>query len=419
MTPTQALALALCAASLMLAPAVARAQGTTGTEQQIDTLERQIELSRETQERIAAEVAEAQREQDEVSARLVAISASLQELEAAITASEAELQRLIEERVLILASLGEKQDILSELLAGLQRLEQNPPPALVVEPHDVLAALRGAMLFGTVVPELREEAAQLAAELSRLDVLTSTIKARKQTLSDDMTRMERARVELAGLIGLKQDMVSRGNADLGQERRRADDLARKASSLRQLLANLAEERRKAEAGQARKAAAEEQERLRQEALKRQPRMVFAEARGRLPYPAQGEVMRRFGEPDGLGGRFEGLAIATRQGAQVTAPADGTIEFAGAFRSYGQVVILNPGGGYRILIAGMDEITAGTGESLRAGEPLGRMGRGPSSVTLLGDVVQSGRPVLYIEFRNSTDAIDSDPWWIGGMKEARG
>ncbi len=109
MTPTQALALALCAASLMLAPAVVRAQGTTGTEQQIDTLERQIELSRETQERIAAEVAEAQREQDEVSARLAAISASLQELEAAITDSEAKLQRLIEERLVHnLASLGEK-----------------------------------------------------------------------------------------------------------------------------------------------------------------------------------------------------------------------------------------------------------------------------------------------------------------------
>ncbi len=160
---------------------------------------------------------------------------------------------------------------------------------------------------------------QLAAELSRLDVLTSTIKARKQTLSDDMTRMERARVELAGLIGLKQDMVSRGNADLGQERRRADDLARKASSLRQLLANLAEERRKAEAGQARKAAAEEQERLRQEALKRQPRMVFAKAMGQLDYPVQGEVMAPFRRADnGLDGQdLQGLAFATHPGAQVT------------------------------------------------------------------------------------------------------
>ena len=112
-------------------------------------------------------------------------------------------------------------------------------------------------------------------------------------------------------------------------------------------------------------------------------------------------------------------IATRSGAQVTAPADGKVEFAGPFRSYGQVVILNPGGGYRVLLAGMDKVTADVGEFLRAGEPVGEMGSGPASVTLFGEVVQDGRPVLYIEFRNSTEAVDSGPWWIGGMKEARG
>jgi septal ring factor EnvC (AmiA/AmiB activator) len=104
---------------------------------------------------------------------------------------------------------------------------------------------------------------------------------------------------------------------------------------------------------------------------------------------------------------------------VTTPADGKVEFAGAFRSYGQVLILNPGGGYRVLLAGMDKVTADVGEFLRAGEPVGEMGSGPASVTLFGEVVQDERPVLYIEFRNGTEAIDSGPWWIGGLKEARG
>ena len=78
-----------------------------------------------------------------------------------------------------------------------------------------------------------------------------------------------------------------------------------------------------------------------------------------------------------------------------------------------------GSGYRVLLAGMDRVTAGVGEFLRAGEPVGEMGGGPASVTLFGEVVQDGRPVLYIEFRNSSEAIDSGPWWIGGLKEARG
>jgi septal ring factor EnvC (AmiA/AmiB activator) len=146
---------------------------------------------------------------------------------------------------------------------------------------------------------------------------------------------------------------------------------------------------------------------------------FAEARGKLPFPAQGQIVRRYGEPDGLGRDSQGLMIATRAGAQVTAPADAKVEFAGPFRSYGQVVILNPGGGYRLLLAGMDKVTADVGEFLRAGEPVGEMGSGPASVTLFGEVVQDGRPVLYIEFRNSTEAVDSGPWWIGGLKEAHG
>jgi septal ring factor EnvC (AmiA/AmiB activator) len=114
-----------------------------------------------------------------------------------------------------------------------------------------------------------------------------------------------------------------------------------------------------------------------------------------------------------------VALATRDGAQVTAPADGHVEFSGPFRSYGQVLILNVGGGYHVLLAGLGQVTAQTGEFLRAGEPVGQMASGPSSVTLLGDVVGDKRPVLYIEFRNSADAIDSTPWWIGGTQEARG
>ena len=117
--------------------------------------------------------------------------------------------------------------------------------------------------------------------------------------------------------------------------------------------------------------------------------------------------------------FCGLRFATRAGAQVTTPADGKVEFAGPFRSYGDVVILNPGGGYRLLLAGMDKVTASVGEFLRAGEPVGEMGSGPASVTLFGEVVPDGRPVLYIEFRDGTEAIDSGPWWIGGVKEASG
>ena len=388
-------------------------------EQQLDTVEQQLESSKQAEARIAAEIAAAIKEQDGVADKLVAISKAIQAQEASIAGTETELAKLATARAELLIDLGEKQDVLSELLAALQRLEQNPPPALVVKPDDILSALRGAMLLGTIVPELQEDANKLVAELDRLKQLEARITERKQAVADEIARLETARLDLNSLVARKKDLVSRGSADLESEKKRIAELGDKAKSLKQLLANLAAEKKRAEAEASQKLAAEERERRRQEDMQRRPKMVFAEARGKLDIPAQGQVVRRFGDEDGLGGRVQGVMIATRPGAQVMTPADGKVEFAGNFRSYGQVLILNPGGGYRVLLAGMDKVIPGVGEFLRAGEPVGEMGNGPASVTLFGEVVQDGRPVLYIEFRNSSEAIDSGPWWIGGLKEARG
>ena len=402
-----------------LAAGPARAEIAAPGAQELDTVEQQLESSKAVQERLASGISAAIEEQEAVSARLVGISARMQSQEAAIQAGEAEILKLNREEVVILSGLAAKQDLLSELLAGLQRLEQNPPPALVVEPNDVLAALRGAMMFGTIVPELREEAAELARSLERLDQVRAGVTARKATLGEDIARLEAARGELKALIGLKQELVASGNASLAAEQARAAQLAAKATSLKQLLTALAAERRKVAAEAALMAQASENERRKQELARLKPRLAFADARARLDYPVQGEILKRFGDDDGLGGTFHGIALATRESAQVTAPADGQVEFAGEFRSYGQVLILNTGGGYHVLLAGLHDMTAGTGEFLRAGEPVGTMGAGSSPVTLLGDRSQDGRPVLYIEFRNSGEAIDSTPWWIGATKEARG
>lgn len=410
------------ALTIALAMLALPAQGTglhAQEQEQLELIERQIENAKAAEARIAQEIAAAIEAQDSVAEQLGSIAQSIQAQEALIAASEAELQKLAAERAGLLAELGEKQDSLSELLAALQRLEQNPPPALVVEPGDILSALRGAMLLGTLVPELNTEAQALALKLDQLGQIEAAIGTRGKEVAQEIARLEGQRAELGRLVTQKKGLVSKSSAELEAERGRTRALADRARSLKQLLAGLAEERKRQEAEAAERLAAEERERQRQENLQRAPKLAFADAKGKLAFPAQGQIVRGFGEPDGLGRETQGVMIATRAGAQVTAPADGKVEFAGPFRSYGEVIILNPGGGYRVLLAGMDKVTADVGEFLRAGEPVGEMGSGPASVTLFGEVVQDGRPVLYIEFRNSTEAVDSGPWWIGGLKEARG
>ncbi|MGQ0486411.1 MAG: murein hydrolase activator EnvC family protein [Hyphomicrobiales bacterium] len=413
------LKLAAATAMLVLAATGARAGVATPQEQELGTVEQQLESSRALQERIAAEVAAALAEQEEVAQRLVLIARDIQSREAAIAAAEARILRLSREAIVIRAGLAERQDVIAELLAGLQRLEQNPPPALVVEPGDVLAALRGAMMFGTIVPELRGEAEELARKLASLERIATIVAAEKQSIRQEIAGLEAAQAQVRGFAERKRLLAAAGNGRLELEKDRAAGLASKAKTLKQLIDGLAAERRRAEAEQAGKAVAEERERRRQEAALRRPDIEFSKTRGRLDYPAQGRILKRFGEDDGLGGTIRGLAVATRNGAQVTAPAAGSIEFAGPFRSYGQLLILNAGGGYHILLAGLTDVSAAMGDFVRAGEPVGTMGPGPTSAIILGEQVRDGSPVLYIEFRKNGEAIDSAPWWIGGTKEARG
>jgi murein hydrolase activator len=384
---------------------------------QLNSVEQDITLSAEALEKIKTDVAAALAEQEAISARLIEIAKQVQAQQAAVGVAEDKILKLRKEEITIRADLAEKQDVLSELLAGLQRLEQNPPPALVVEPSDVLSALRGAMMFGSIVPELRGEAEILSKKLARLEKIRGDVETEKTALNANMVSLKTSQIDLGQLILQKKQLVFDSAGKLEGEKKRAAELASKAKSLKQLVAELTAARLKEEAEKSKQALALEAEQKRQAEELLKPQMIFSASLGRLAYPAQGQIIKRYGDDDGLGSSLRGVAVATQKSAQITAPVDGKVEFAGPFRSYGQLLILNPGEGYLVLLAGMTEISAEMGQTVRAGEPLGIMGNGPSSVTLLGDQVQEERPVLYVEFRKNGEAVDSAPWWIGGMKEA--
>ena len=135
-------------------------------------------------------------------------------------------------------------------------------------------------------------------------------------------------------------------------------------------------------------------------------------------PVTGTRIRDFGAPDGAGGTEKGIQVSTRPGAQVTAPCDGWVVYAGLFRSYGRLLIINGGGGYHVLLAGMEQITVELGQFVLAGEPVAVMAGGGQ-----GTAVKAARtvpPILYVEFRKDGNSIDPAPWWAETENEkARG
>jgi septal ring factor EnvC (AmiA/AmiB activator) len=128
------------------------------------------------------------------------------------------------------------------------------------------------------------------------------------------------------------------------------------------------------------------------------------------------VTRRFGETDDLGAKAQGLSVSTRPSAQVSSPSDGWVVYAGPFRSYGNLLIINTGGGYHVLLAGMSRIDVSLGQFVLAGEPVAVMGAaGPASQG--GN--DSSRPVLYVEFRKDGRPIDPGPWWAEASEKVQG
>jgi septal ring factor EnvC (AmiA/AmiB activator) len=198
---------------------------------------------------------------------------------------------------------------------------------------------------------------------------------------------------------------------LEKERQRAIALARQADSLKDLIAKLEQDVAFSAAPGGPPDAKETRTNLTslQNPGRLAPAVAFASAKGALPLPVNGVRIRDFGAPDGLGGTEKGLWIASRAGAQVTAPCDGWVVYAGPFRSYGQLLILNAGGGYHVLLAGMERISADLGQFVLTGEPVAVMGGGPQSAAAVA--VGSSQPVLYVEFRKDGTPVDPNPWWV--------
>ncbi|BDA86608.1 hypothetical protein Sa4125_41500 [Aureimonas sp. SA4125] len=149
--------------------------------------------------------------------------------------------------------------------------------------------------------------------------------------------------------------------------------------------------------------------LRREMTSIEPAAPFSTMKGRLTIPVSGRLQVGYGASDGIGRPSAGLAFATRAGDVVTAPADGRVLYSGPFRSYGQLLILDGGDGYHVVLAGMSQIDVGVGQFVLAGEPVAVMGARRLASAVAADFDASA-PTLYVEFRKDGTPVDPAPWW---------
>ncbi|WP_127090201.1 murein hydrolase activator EnvC family protein [Aquabacter cavernae] len=381
-----------------------------------DALKSDVVRNEAFQQRLGAELEAARGDRGKLNQLLVDTGARSREVEQQLIEVEARMTELDRTGAQIQASLVQRRAVLAEVLAALVRMGRNPPPALLMRPDDALDAVRSAILLGAILPEMRVEAETLAADLSELARVRTELSTARERLTGLRHALEEDRARIAALVGERQRRQAEANPAQATDKAQAETVAKGTGDVHDLVTRLETEvpqaARAAEAARAGPAAApgggapsQTEIAALQNPTRIAPAMPFSEAKGLLPLPVAGVRLKDFGAVDGVGGAEKGLTIATRMGAQVTAPTDGWVVYAGPFRSYGQLLIINAGGGYHVLMAGMERITVDLGQFVLAGEPVAVMGSGPRTAG-----AASGQPQLYVEFRKDGVSIDPAPWW---------
>jgi len=279
---------------------------------------------------------------------------------------------------------------IAQLLGVLSRIEAEPAPILLLHPSGPVGTVRAGMMLADVTPALQEQAAALSARLAELAALRELQADAGQILTRGLATVQNARSDLAQAIADRTDLPRRLTEDPDALR----DLLQSADTLDGFAAGLA--------------------------LDPDASAGFAAAKGQLDLPALGQLLLHAGETDARGIARPGLTLATRAAALVTAPWAATIRYRGPLLDYGNVMILEPGDGYLLVIAGMRDVYGEVGDVVAKGAALGLMGgNSAENADLLSPAAQNANEVetetLYIELRDGTKAIDPTDWFAATAK----
>jgi septal ring factor EnvC (AmiA/AmiB activator) len=366
----------------LAAPSMA---ATKKTDSQLKNVERAIDQGKKQQGALQKKSINLANDLQQLKAQTVSVAAAIQQHETDVFDLEDTLQLLHQTEKDKLELLGEKREQFSYVLMALQRMARHPPEAMIVAPISPSDTVRGAILLRAAVPAIEENATTLRHDLAELVDVRNQGMAKRQLLASVRIDLDVERQSLDSLLADKKKLKRKTDSKAQEVEKRMRNLVKKAKSLRDLMSRLEVGRKKRQENKARK-------------IKKTPSQKTTRVRGKHPYPAVGRLVGRYGQATGTGLTRKGISIETGTGAQVVVPRDGTVVFAGAFKGYGQLLIIEHDGGYHSLLAGLARIDSTIGQQVSSGEPAGIMGK-PGN----------GLPVLYVELRRKGQPINPLPW----------
>lgn len=383
------LVLGICLAAT---PAIIAPASANDIENRLEAVQQDLDKSREKRANLDKAARKAAAELRAVKRQGVNLARKMHRHSADADRIEAQLNSLEERERTKTEKMQQRKAQLSVTLAALQRLARMPTATLVAVPQSTDKTIRTAILLRAAVPELQRDAMSLGDDLRALTSLRDQISADKVALTDSLARLKAERKSLAALTSDKFKLLKNMKSAERAAAQKAARLSARAGNLRELLEKLSiRQNRPALRAPGSAPVALIPVPARKPAVT--PPVTIS--RGVLPAP--GRIVTTFGAKMPNGTLSKGVFVVTRPAAAVVAPTPGRVVFAGQFRGYGNLVILELRDKGHALISGMSRIDAQVGDDVLVGEPLGEMT--PSTGTA---------PKLYFELRRRGRPINPMP-----------
>lgn len=396
--------------ALFAAADLAAAQSVPRADELAD-IEKRLKDREAEEKRLKNEVKEREKEVASLRYRMIETANSLQESEKRMADIAAEIARINSQIIELERNLETERESLGDVLAALQSLEMSKPPALLVSPDDANKAARAAILLSDAAPALEARARELKSDIERLAALRKDRDKERADFEKTAEEIAARRAVLAELLKKKQAERDVAASLAAAAQRETAALAARATSLREVLrrlerlATVITPRLKPpppKSDQLIAAAPSPKPFRRAEPFK--PSAPFSAARGALRPPVVGRLVGGFGQAKPEGGRFDGVRFATRDQAIVTAPYEASVAFARPWEPIGNLIVLDVGDGYHILLMGVSAILVQEGQRVAAGEPVGAMSAGTDAI-------------LDLEIRKDGEPVNPSLWLSGkSMKE---
>jgi len=366
----------------LLATATVAAAQPTGRRVEQERMERAWQVKR-------ADAAAVRRDIEVLQRQLVQLASIQSAGERSTDDKRARLAMLNARETELSGRLGRNRNTLARLLGALQLYRRDPPPALLVHPGSARDAVRAAILIKAMAPELQRRGRALAGEADAIQKIRRDVAAASEDLfaSDSEVADRRARIER--LINQKNQQERSLLAEASAAEQTLSAMARGSASVAQLMARLP--------------------------LEAQIDLQSAPSAG-LVAPVEGRLVRRFGQMDS-GAASQGWTWRATSGALVRAPSNGLVEYVGPLKGYDVILILRVGGGYHLVLTGLEAAQAVAGRSVTAGEPIGRMAQA-GTATGSGTGGRSLPLDLYLELRKDGAPVDPAPWLSPAVSPAR-